>query len=211
MLASKSKFKVVLLLVLVGLISFLSLNHWSADYNKKIDCIRYRLGENNYENVVVHLEGSINRSLLLKDYISYTLYIDGVRHPDKNHLLMPYNKRQIGPNRVYDTNFNPVKEIQTSYVQYPQNKSFFIEYKYWIDNLDISNQRYLDLGIFFFEDFSFNDIIIGLHNYEGNEKTYWTNKVGYEVIVSGNNMDAARTTLDQLNMKVFDENDEVVD
>jgi len=210
MLKNHKKLFLPIFILLVSF-CFLSLNYWSKDFDRKIDCIYYVLGEDKFENVEVHIVGSMKRSLILEDYFSYTIYIDGVRYPEKNHLLMPFDKRRIAPLQIYEIDFEPVNEIQSSYSPYTHNNALYIEYRYWINTVDLSRQEFLDYGIIFFRDNSFDEIIIGIKSFNENGKSNWTNQVGYEVIVSGSNLEEAKATFDKLNMKVFDENNEVID
>lgn len=215
MSTKKRRKRIFIYVAVLSLLSFLSFKHWAFDFDKKIDCVSYKLGDDTYENTVVRLVGRMNRSLILKDYISYTLYIDDVRYPEENHLLLPFSNfdeiRRFGSGKLYRLNFTPVNEIQSTYIQHDRNNRVYIEYKYWEDHLDITKQRYLNFGILFFSDDNFDDIIIAINERKNGNEYKWTNKVGYKVIVSGYDLRSAESTLEKLNMKVFNEDGSVVE
>lgn len=201
----------LLIFIFIVFIFVVSFNYWSESFDRKIECIYYTLGENEFENMEVHIVGSFKRSLLREDYYSYKIEIDGVRYPRMNQLLMPFDKKTSAPFRIREIDFKPVNEIQSSYSTFNRNNALYIDYRYWEDTVDLSKQKFLDYGILFFADNSFDEIIIGINRIDNNESSQWTNKVGYDVIVSGRNIEEAINTFDKLNMKIIGEDDEVID
>jgi len=209
MIASKRSIRIFISVVLFSLLSFIGFRYWTSDFDTKIECISYRFGDDTYENVVVRLVGSKNVSFLLEDYISYAVYIDDVRYPKENHLLMPH--RSFGSNKIsgnganYRKNFTAVNEIQETYYSYETFNSVPISYRYWVDNVSASMRGSFFLGNLFFTR-NYDDILIIIHEKDGSRST-WTNEIGYKLIVSASDFESAESTLKKFDMRVPNEND----
>ncbi len=182
-------FLIALFIVLI--ILFFSLNYWETYFDKEIDCISFTLGESEYKPCKVRLLGKFNKSVLLDDYISYIIYIDGKRYPRKED----YSKDIL----------TPVDEIKSFCNYYDRNTAIYIRYNYWKKDLDDIIMKDVSFGVLFFKNKNFDDIIIGINKMNEEGKSTWTNKYGYEVIVSGNDMEGASKCFKKLNMTVHDE------
>jgi hypothetical protein len=209
MVILKKKKRLILFVVLFSLISFTGVRYWSSDFDTKIECIAYKFGDVTYENVVVRLVGSKNVSLFLKDYISYAVYIDDVRYPKENHLLMPHrtfsNNEISGNGTNYRKNFTAVNEIEERYTSYKTFYNVPISYRFWLDEVSASDRGFFNLGSLFFTK-EYEDILITINQQNGDMHN-WTNKIGYELIVSGNDFESAESTLKKFNMRVPNENE----
>lgn len=65
---------------------------------------------------------------------------DGVRYPGKNHLLIPFDKKVSALFHNQEIDFEPVNEIQSSYSTFSRNNALYIDYRYWVDTVDLSRQ-----------------------------------------------------------------------
>lgn len=205
----KRKKRIILYVALFSVLTFMGFRYWSSDFDTNIECISYRFGDVTYENVVVRLVGSKNVSLFLENYISYAIYINDVRYPKENHWLMPF--RNFGSNKIigrgtnFRKNFDAVNEIQESYYSYKTFYSVPISYRFWVDNVSASKRGHFSLGSLFFTR-NYDDILITIDEKDGS-RSYWTNKIGYQLIVSGNDFESAESTLMKFNMRVPNENE----
>lgn len=196
--------KKVVIIVTLMLIAFFSLKYWTVDFDESYACSSFAYGDEEYEEVSVRLVGKLNKSLLLENYISYVIYIDGERYPKENHLLMPF--RNFGHNEIrghgkqYRKNFEPVNVIEGTYSSFEHFDEVNIAYTYWLNELSASKPGRLHYGSLAYSK-DFEDIVIMIPKHDENRRT-WSNTLGYEVIVSGYDLERAKLTLEKLNLEL---------
>jgi len=81
-----------LLIVIVILLVILAYIRWPRDFDESYECVLFTIGEEEYENIIIEIQGTIMSSLIRDDYIKIKLVIDGEPYPDtfENKHILPW-------------------------------------------------------------------------------------------------------------------------
>lgn len=184
---------IIVIAIVSLLLFFICYAYYDTPIEKEMECIRFKLNETKYENIIVKIDGVIKKSFLRRDIMEVNLKIGDKDFPNvkKHPNIFPIDQHKIAIDKRMV--FTPTTKLEKYiYISDFLNKQYpyvFLEYGYW-DEEDMSAERE-NYGILIF-DKDMEKIVIEVFDTYG-----WNNSSG-EVIVSTTNLSDAIDIINEI-------------